>query len=119
MVSNFGLPMKASWNKEHPIELRCDAGDCPRGMKSLAEQPAYAPYDDCVAIHAEMMVLAYYLEKDLTGWRLYVTDKPCDDCAANKIGRASCREGEEIAVVADGLKRKENEDMRRTERSNR
>src|SRR5688500_14278012 len=83
MVSNFGLPMKASWNKEHPIELRCDAGDCPRGMKSLAEQPAYAPYDDCVAIHAEMMVLAYYLEKDLTGWRLYVTDKPCDDCAAN------------------------------------
>jgi deoxycytidylate deaminase len=61
--------------------LRCDEGGCPRGRKTLEEQPAYAPYDDCVAQHAEAMVLSQSLPFDLTGYTLYVSEQPCSDCS--------------------------------------
>lgn len=74
----------------------CDEGFCPRGQKSLAEQPANAPYDDCTAWHAEMVAIlnaahliggTFSLEIDgneararLKGGVIVVTHEPCHEC---------------------------------------
>lgn len=60
---------------------RCDEGGCPRGRKTYEEQPEGAPYDDCVAQHAEAMALSFSLPSDVSGYTMYVTEEPCSDCA--------------------------------------
>lgn len=80
-------------------EPGCLAGACPRGQKSFAEQPSYAQYNDCIAIHAEMNALIQFsfvrdLAEQYAGFVagsllasipmpvMYSTDRPCDECAS-------------------------------------
>jgi dCMP deaminase len=56
----------------------CDGGACPRAA-STAEMSA--PYDDCVAIHAEANALLFADVEDREGASLYTTDAPCFGCA--------------------------------------
>lgn len=72
---------------ETPPGTSCRGGDCPRGQKSFAEQPAYAPYGDCISSHAEAVALARARvtmggEAALASGIIYVTDRPCHGCAA-------------------------------------
>ena len=63
---------------------QCLDGGCPRGLKTIEEQPMYAPYSDCTAIHAEAgavaMALAEHPER-LARATLYTTANPCAECA--------------------------------------
>lgn len=81
-----------------PPQQPCDEGFCPRGLKSMEEVPAYAPYVDCTATHAEVVAVKLaaekmlpagvtamrmlYVSEKLSGGTLVVTDKPCDQCTA-------------------------------------
>lgn len=68
---------------------------CPRGAKTFDEQPSYAPYDDCNALHAEFSVVQAALiqekldyspenERDILeffrGYWMFITREPCDAC---------------------------------------
>lgn len=56
---------------------------CPRGSKTHDELPAYAPFSgdgECIAVHAEQMVLSDMLPDSAYGCSLFVTDEPCKDC---------------------------------------
>lgn len=57
--------------------------DCPRGQKTHAELPGYAPFTgdgECIAVHAEAMVLSDLLRDGAFGCSLLVTDEPCEEC---------------------------------------
>lgn len=60
----------------------CLDGACPRGLKSLDEVPAYAPYTDCIARHAEdnAIMKAHEAGLDLRDSAAYVTSEPCGGC---------------------------------------
>lgn len=58
----------------------CLDGHCPRGLLSYAEVSALSAYDDCISIHAEANALLY-ARTSLVGATIYVTCKPCKDCA--------------------------------------
>ena len=65
----------------------CVDGACPRGRKTYDEQPAFAPYNDCIAWHAERNAVQQFLltfpdREALDGLTMYVTCQPCPDCAA-------------------------------------
>ena len=70
-----------AWNVERN-GLRCDKGECPRGLKSFYEKGSNEPpYDDCVAVHAEAGVLSQYKPgSKMSGITLYVTEEPCPEC---------------------------------------
>lgn len=72
----------------HP---QCMDGGCPRGNKSLEEQPAYAPYDDCVAVHAEARAIMQGDFSRVKGSTMYVTTSPCPDCMKLINGAAISR----------------------------
>lgn len=56
----------------------CLAGECPRGLLSMAEIPAnHADYSNCIALHAEQNAIAYARER---GDTIYITGQPCDMC---------------------------------------
>jgi deoxycytidylate deaminase len=100
--NRVGRAIRIGWNTEMNGG-KCNQGGCPRGRKSFDEQPAYAPYDDCVARHAEMVCLSELLGFALIGYTLYVTEEPCSDCWAQidkfvglrvlVLGRGVRREG--------------------------
>lgn len=79
LVSPGGVLLSTGYNEERE-ELRCDRGECPRGHKSLEEVPPGAPYDDCVATHAEVNALQEWWYARLDGSTLYVTEEPCYQC---------------------------------------
>lgn len=56
------------------------SGACPRGRLSYAEVPKDAPYNNCIAIHAEANALLY-ARTSCKGATAYITDAPCPDCA--------------------------------------
>lgn len=74
----------------------CDEGFCPRGQKTLEEQPVNAPYEDCTASHAEMVALTLGRERlgarahdllnslkalgQLRGGTIVITHEPCHEC---------------------------------------
>jgi len=66
----------------------CLEGACPRGKKSFDELPAYAPYHDCISVHAEVNAIKQFRESkpyiNITRPKaiptVYVTDQPCDEC---------------------------------------
>ena len=82
------------WGYGHnwtPAGTSCDAGDCPRGLKSVEEAPpGQPPYDDCLSIHAEMTALmagaahsalsVKGFAEVVRGGTMYVTSKPCEEC---------------------------------------
>jgi deoxycytidylate deaminase len=93
LFDSFGRFLSYGANINPPGQP-CDEGHCPRGQKTLAEQPAYAPYGDCTAMHAEYVAVRLGKERlgvrtwhtarpfgDLEGGVIVVTHKPCDDCA--------------------------------------
>lgn len=78
-----------------PVDLRCDAGHCPRGLLSYEELPVDSPYANCIADHAEVVALELGLERQrerYPDWTmlpdkfllrrcvLVVTDEPCHEC---------------------------------------
>lgn len=67
-------------NRAADTELSCTAGDCPRGKLSYEEMPAYQPYDNCIAKHAEIAALEMAGNKAERA-TLYVTAQPCDPCS--------------------------------------
>lgn len=78
-----GNPVATGWNQEKPTNLRCDEGQCPRGQKSYAEKPAYAPYSDCIATHAEVQACDMGgTPGNLRGYVVVVTEEPCPECLA-------------------------------------
>lgn len=79
LVSPASVVMSMGFNVERDL-LRCDKGECPRGRKTLEEKPRGAPYDDCVAVHAEVIAVSDWLYIDLSECTLYVTEEPCEDC---------------------------------------
>lgn len=58
----------------------CLEGACPRGAKGYDEVAALSSYDNCISIHAEANALLY-ARTSLVGATIYVTCKPCNDCA--------------------------------------
>jgi deoxycytidylate deaminase len=80
-----GLLVRVGWNLEEGDGATCENGGCPRGRKTIDELPHYSPYHDCVAVHAEVMVLRDYVAArwvSFEGFALYVTHAPCADCAS-------------------------------------
>ncbi|AVP41401.1 deoxycytidylate deaminase [Streptomyces phage Yara] len=64
-------------------QLNCCDGGCPRGLKSLAEQPRGGSYGDCTAVHAEVNAIHKMLESwgyYEDGMILYTTREPCTGC---------------------------------------
>lgn len=85
LVSHRGSPLMVAWNTESLPNQRCDQGHCPRGRLSMDQLAPYAGgYDNCIATHAEVMALRPIIELGFSvdGYELFVTDKPCDDCAS-------------------------------------
>jgi deoxycytidylate deaminase len=71
------------WNEERNSRL-C-ATDCPRAK---SEEPPGAPFagnGKCIATHAEMKAIAHmqqlYGYETFAGFVIWVTHKPCSDCA--------------------------------------
>jgi dCMP deaminase len=60
--------------------LSCIKGECLRGLLSHDQVPKDAPYDNCVAIHAEANALLW-ARASCKGATAYITDKPCPSCA--------------------------------------
>ncbi len=62
----------------------CQAGQCPRGTKTIEEVPSFeqgnSDYSDCIAIHAEVNALLYASRSDVEGATLYITCAPCGEC---------------------------------------
>ena len=58
----------------------CLAGHCPRGLMTRDEAAPLSAYDNCIAIHAEANALLY-ARVPLVGATIYVTCRPCKDCA--------------------------------------
>ena len=59
----------------------CRGGDCPRGLTTYAEVPAFSEYaSNCAALHAEVSAITEAGER-ARGAALYVTCAPCPDCA--------------------------------------
>lgn len=95
MIVWAGVPVAIGYNLETG-GLSCDSGECPRGLKSYEEQPAEAPYDDCVAVHAEVRALRdfaafaetininpeelHWVEQMGEESLMYISEKPCGDC---------------------------------------
>lgn len=83
LFSLSGELMSVGWNNEQPGHFSCMDGDCPRGMAPYSVVPKDSPYSDCIAQHAEMMVLD---KLDLREWAgpldltLLVTHRPCHEC---------------------------------------
>lgn len=69
-------PVGMGYNGVESGRRGCLDGACPRATSNVAP---YAPYDDCVAIHAEMNAIARSWAS-LEGTTMYVTEKPCDSC---------------------------------------
>lgn len=90
MFNIDGTLIATGWNNEQPagMGLSCMEGDCPRGMAPYTTIPADSPYGDCIAQHAEMMVLQkveLLTATDLSGpldLILVVTHSPCHECTA-------------------------------------
>lgn len=88
-----GSPVAMDWNRGEEKVLSCSKGDCPRGRKDYIEVPMDSPYNDCIAIHAEIRTLELFLavlrkrriEAEGEGWAkgatMYVTHEPCHECA--------------------------------------
>jgi dCMP deaminase len=57
----------------------CLSGACPRGLLGYDAVPKDAPYNNCIAVHAEANALLY-ARVSLVGATAYITDKPCPDC---------------------------------------
>lgn len=74
----------------------CNTGQCPRGKFTYAELPPDSPYSDCVYDHAEVVAVggllgpppAYWAPAALVDWSIFVTHKPCHECAPmlDKLG---------------------------------
>ena len=58
----------------------CLEGHCPRGMMTYDEIGALSAYDNCISIHAEANALLY-ARTSLVGCTIYITCRPCRDCA--------------------------------------
>ncbi len=73
------------YNGHAPGGRSCLKGECPRGMVSTEFLPPESSYDNtepefrCESQHAELNCLLFARE-DVTGYTLYVTDKPCGGC---------------------------------------
>lgn len=94
VVSPDGRVLGGGYN--HLPKGFCDEGDCPRGKLSYEECPAYGPYNNCKATHAE--VAAINQSSSLPdGCSLIVTADPCEDCA--KVIRET-KEITQVFVVA-------------------
>lgn len=59
--------------------VNCSDGGCPRGQLSYDECPAFGSYSNCTGGHAEDNAIEY-ADVDLTGFTIYITCAPCDDC---------------------------------------
>jgi dCMP deaminase len=97
IITVAGEIIVADFNRSESPKVSCGFGDCPRGRKTYAEQPAEAPYDDCVYKHAEVRALRTFsiissaagINTDYPEWvmaygsqaRMFCTEKPCPDCA--------------------------------------
>lgn len=64
-------------------KLHCSDGGCPRGRLSYEDVPAGADYNQfpCLAIHAEHNAILQAGLGACRGATLYVTDRPCQQCA--------------------------------------
>lgn len=98
VIVRNGLIVGHGWNQSSMKGKSCKAGDCPRGLQTYQELPAYAPYDNCISVHAEIVALRAYahllyhikFNTGVDGWAkalqpspvMFATDKPCDECAA-------------------------------------
>jgi dCMP deaminase len=82
IVNDFHVTMPGYNGTPEHGQPGCLEGACPRGLKSLDEVPAYAPYTDCIAVHAEANALkkARRVMMDLQGAVAYVTREPCNSC---------------------------------------
>lgn len=70
----------------YPSKVRgCIDGGCPRGQFNHDQIKADSPYVEgavtCGAIHAEENALLYSSPQDRAGGSIFITDKPCPNCA--------------------------------------
>lgn len=68
----------------------CLDGGCPRGLQTYDEVAALSAYDTCISVHAEANALLY-ARTSLVGATIYVTCKPCNDCAKLIVGSGIVR----------------------------
>lgn len=81
IVDCDGRIVEAACNSAPEGHPQCLDGACPRGKKSVREQPEYAPYDDCISVHAEARAIIQGDYGRMRGGTMYVTANPCGDCA--------------------------------------
>jgi deoxycytidylate deaminase len=97
LINHYGQFQAYGVNQDTEGARRCDQGFCARGTKTYEELPPDAPYTDCIYTHAEMVAVgialdapqpAYWSPGALADWSIFVTHKPCHECAPalDKLG---------------------------------
>ncbi len=79
LVDQYGHTIGTGYNGVPKHMTHCDRGGCPRAQTDV---PHGSPYDNCLAIHAEVNAIIhsdYSARRD--GCTLYVNGRPCWDCA--------------------------------------
>ena len=85
----------AGYNGAPPGKPGClTEGACPRGRLGYDQVPAFSPYNNCIARHAEHNALRH-ARRGLRPWRTwgataYITCPPCPDCT-RRLRRAGVR----------------------------
>jgi dCMP deaminase len=80
LVDTFHRIVGSGYPGTSPGQPGCLAGACPRGLKSFAERPSLAAYDDCISTHAEANAILHSDRQLYTGGTIYVTRQPCHWC---------------------------------------
>ncbi len=73
--------VSSGYNGSPPGGPSCLAGQCPRGLSTVAPGSSYdTGPGSCIALHAEQNAIIWASPERLKGATLYITDAPCEGC---------------------------------------
>lgn len=84
LVDRYGRLRGSGYNGGRSKGPSCLAGECPRGLLSVAQVAPGSSYDtgpgSCIALHAEQNLMLYTDPDDRRGGTVYISDEPCEGC---------------------------------------
>lgn len=97
LVDSLNRVRSVGYNGVPSGETHCSDGGCPRGQLSYEECPPLGSYNNCKGLHAEQNAISAIQYEWMTGYTMYITREPCNDCC-----EAMFNEGITRAVWPDG-----------------